>query len=385
MSAVKLPVMFLVTLLICLPTLYFFNLLYGSQLTFAQTAALMMAAVTVTAALTLAFASIVLFFWLTVPDYEFFMLLNVGVLAITAWWGLAFLRQGMRYVQGVRRRRGASWPCLDRHLCFRRHADGLGAQAVLWLSRARRSRSSATCKAPFTPACSTTSSGDSWDFDMKSSRMRISDRRSLLSRSWRSSPLAAVGALRAWFHARASRAHLCGRAAPFRPRRSRSCSAPDCGRTARPHPRSTTVWRPPLISIKAGKVKKLLMTGDNRFVNYNEPEAMRKLAVQLGVPNEDIVLDYAGRRTYDSCYRAKEIFGVQQVIVVTQRFHLDRSLFLCDAMGVSSVGLVADRRIYPTYRWWELREVLATAAAWWDVNIGHPVPVLGEKLPIPVN
>jgi hypothetical protein len=88
---------------------------------------------------------------------------------------------------------------------------------------------------------------------------------------------------------------------------------------------------------KAGKVKKLLMTGDNRFVNYNGPEAMRKLAAQLGVPGQDIVLDYAGRRTYDSCYRAKEIFGVKQVVVVTQRFPLDRSLFLRDAMGVASV------------------------------------------------
>jgi hypothetical protein len=101
MSAIKLPVLFLVTLLICLPTLYFFNLLYGSQLTFGQTAALIMAAVTVTAALTLAFASITLFFWMTVPDYEFFILLNVGVLAITAWWGLSFLRQGMRHIQRV--------------------------------------------------------------------------------------------------------------------------------------------------------------------------------------------------------------------------------------------------------------------------------------------
>ena len=112
MSAVKLPALFLVTLLICLPTLYFFNLLYGSQLTFAQAAALMLAAVTVTAALTLAFASIVLFFWLTVPDYEFFVLLNVCVLAITAWWGLSFLRQGMRYVQGIQAQRGqilAAW------------------------------------------------------------------------------------------------------------------------------------------------------------------------------------------------------------------------------------------------------------------------------------
>ena len=133
---------------------------------------------------------------------------------------------------------------------------------------------------------------------------------------------------------------------------------------------------------KAGKVQKLLMTGDNRFVNYNEPEAMRKLAVQLGAPNDDIVLDYAGRRTYDSCYRAKEIFGVDQVVIVTQRFHLGRSIYLCDAMGIESVGMVADRRVYAAYRWWEMREMLATAAAWWDVHVGHPVPVLGERLPI---
>ena len=113
MSAIKLPALFLVTLLICLPTLYFFNLLYGSQLTFAQTATLMMAAVTITGALALAFASISLFFWLTVQDYEFFVLLNVGILAITAWWGLSFLRQGVRHVQqGTQGRTGrilAAW------------------------------------------------------------------------------------------------------------------------------------------------------------------------------------------------------------------------------------------------------------------------------------
>ena len=136
---------------------------------------------------------------------------------------------------------------------------------------------------------------------------------------------------------------------------------------------------------RAGKVKKLLMTGDNRRVDYNEPAAMRTIALQLGVPAEDIVLDYAGRRTYDSCYRAKEIFEVKQVIIVTQRFHLDRSLFLCNAMGISSVGVVADRRVYQSLPWWELREVLATIAAWWDVNVRRPVPVLGKKLPIQMN
>ena len=100
MSAIKLPVLFLVTLLICLPTLYFFNLLYGSQLTFTQTTALMMSAVTVTGSLTLAFASIGLFFWMTVGEqYTILILLNVCVLAISSWWGLSFLRQGLRYVQ----------------------------------------------------------------------------------------------------------------------------------------------------------------------------------------------------------------------------------------------------------------------------------------------
>jgi hypothetical protein len=100
MSAVKLPMLFLVTLLICLPTLYFFNLLYGSQLTFQQTTTLMMAAVTITGALTLAFASIALFFWLTVGEqYTILILLNVGILGISSWWGLSFLRQGMRHIQ----------------------------------------------------------------------------------------------------------------------------------------------------------------------------------------------------------------------------------------------------------------------------------------------
>ena len=100
MSAAKLPMLFLVTLLICLPTLYFFNLLYGSQLTFQQTTTLMMAAVTITGALSLAFASISLFFWLTIGEqYTILILLNVIILGISSWWGLSFLRQGMRHVQ----------------------------------------------------------------------------------------------------------------------------------------------------------------------------------------------------------------------------------------------------------------------------------------------
>jgi len=98
-STVKLPLLFLETLLICLPALYFFNLLFGSQLTFSQLSALMMAAITVTSALTLSFASVALFLWISVGEqYTILILLNVVVLAVSSWWGLVFLRQGMTYV-----------------------------------------------------------------------------------------------------------------------------------------------------------------------------------------------------------------------------------------------------------------------------------------------
>jgi SanA protein len=135
---------------------------------------------------------------------------------------------------------------------------------------------------------------------------------------------------------------------------------------------------------KAGKVSKLLLTGDNRFVNYNEPEAMRQTALQLGVLDDDLVLDYAGRRTYDSCYRAREIFGVSRAILVTQAFHLNRAMYLCDALGIDSIGVMADRRDYAasSETWWSIREAAATVAAWIDVNLLKPTPVLGEKLPI---
>ena len=134
----------------------------------------------------------------------------------------------------------------------------------------------------------------------------------------------------------------------------------------------------------AGKVEKLLMSGDNRFEYYNEPAAMRAYAMQLGVPEEAIVLDYAGRRTYDTCYRARDIFGVSQAILVTQRFHLPRALYTCNKLGVETVGVPADRRTYraASLTFWNLREVPATLVAWWEVNISHPLPVLGSPEPI---
>ncbi len=134
----------------------------------------------------------------------------------------------------------------------------------------------------------------------------------------------------------------------------------------------------------SGKVEKLLMSGDNRFVNYNEPAVMRELALSLGVPDEDIVLDFAGRRTYDTCYRARDIFVVPDAILVTQAFHMPRALYLCNQLGVEAVGVEAEGHAYrrSTLIYWNLRELLATANALWEIHFSHPLPVLGQQEPI---
>jgi SanA protein len=133
---------------------------------------------------------------------------------------------------------------------------------------------------------------------------------------------------------------------------------------------------------QAGKVNKLLLTGDNRFADYNEPAAMAAYAEAAGVPREDLVLDYAGRRTYDSCYRAAAIFGAEQAILVTQEFHLPRALYTCNQLGLETVGVVADRRTYYRATWYQLRELFALTRAWLDVNLFKPVPVLGNPIPV---
>lgn len=135
---------------------------------------------------------------------------------------------------------------------------------------------------------------------------------------------------------------------------------------------------------KANKVEKILMTGDNRFDDYDEPTAMAKFAIENGIPQEDIVLDFAGRSTYDSCYRARNIFDINQAILVTQSYHLPRAIFICKELGLDSVGVAADRRKYmrSSLLFWYLREIPASAAAIFDVWLFKPLPILGESEPI---
>jgi len=132
----------------------------------------------------------------------------------------------------------------------------------------------------------------------------------------------------------------------------------------------------------SGKVEKILMSGDNRFIDYNEPGAMKAYAIELGMPEEDIVLDYAGRRTYDTCYRAGAIFQLENPILVTQRFHLSRALYTCNALGLESIGVEADLRPYRDEDFWKIREIAASLVAFIQVHLTQPEPVLGEIEPI---
>jgi len=131
-----------------------------------------------------------------------------------------------------------------------------------------------------------------------------------------------------------------------------------------------------------GKVSKLLMSGDNRFLDYNEPAHMGDFARGLGVPTSALAYDYAGRRTYDSCYRAKHIFGQDRLVLVTQAFHLPRALYLCQQLDIDAVGVSADLRPYRGAAWFSLRETLARIRAWLDVHVRAPAVVGGEPIDI---
>ena len=127
-------------------------------------------------------------------------------------------------------------------------------------------------------------------------------------------------------------------------------------------------------------VQKVLLSGDNRHHNYNEPVAMLNYAVKEGIVEDDLQPDYAGRRTYDTCYRAKHIFGVDKAILVTQEFHLSRALFICNGLGIEAVGVIADQRSYIEATSYEQREILASTKAVWDVIVKKPAPIMGQPI-----
>ncbi len=108
-----------------------------------------------------------------------------------------------------------------------------------------------------------------------------------------------------------------------------------------------------------GTSPKLLMSGDHGQKEYDEVNTMKTCAIDAGVPSEDIFMDHAGFSTYESIYRAKEIFGADKIVIVTQEYHLHRALYIANALGIEAYGVSADLRTYAGQTKRDVREILA--------------------------
>ena len=133
---------------------------------------------------------------------------------------------------------------------------------------------------------------------------------------------------------------------------------------------------------QSGAGKKLLLSGDHGSKNYDEVNAMKAYALQAGVPAEDIFMDHAGFSTYDSLYRAREVFQVASAVVVTQDFHIARAVYHARSFGIDAVGVVAQGD-YQTRLTDHVRELFARANAFVATEITKPQPAyLGDAIPI---
>lgn len=131
---------------------------------------------------------------------------------------------------------------------------------------------------------------------------------------------------------------------------------------------------------EAGKVKNFLVTGDHRSNDYNEVAAMVNYLKKRGIKDSDITADHAGLDTYDSMYRAGKLFEIKNAIVVTQRFHLPRALYIASHLGLDYKGLAADQRAYKTEYKLKQREKLANIKALWEVALKKKPTTLEPRL-----
>ncbi|MFF8956122.1 vancomycin high temperature exclusion protein [Streptomyces sp. NPDC014894] len=130
---------------------------------------------------------------------------------------------------------------------------------------------------------------------------------------------------------------------------------------------------------RTGKVKVVLVTGDNSREEYDEPDAMRAYLTERGVPGDRIVSDYAGFDTWDSCVRAKKIFGVDRAVLVTQGFHIRRAVTLCRSAGIESYGVSVAEPHDSTWIYGGVREMFAAGKAALDVALKPDPRFLGDE------
>ncbi len=132
------------------------------------------------------------------------------------------------------------------------------------------------------------------------------------------------------------------------------------------------------------KIKRFLLSGDHGRKNYDEVNNMKAYLKNLGIPEEDIFLDHAGFDTYDSIVRAKEIFAVQDVILVSQEFHLPRAIYIARSKGLSAYGAISENYQYNTFQNLKnsFRDIFACVKAYLEVSLNLKPRFLGEKIPI---
>jgi vancomycin permeability regulator SanA len=134
---------------------------------------------------------------------------------------------------------------------------------------------------------------------------------------------------------------------------------------------------------QAGKANRILVSGDHGRTNYDEVNTMKSYLKERGVPGDAVFMDHAGFSTYESMYRARDIFRVHKVIIVTQRYHLLRAVYSARQMGLEAYGVASDLQRYPGIERFELREVLARNKDFLWVNVWRPKPTyLGDSIPV---
>ena len=129
-----------------------------------------------------------------------------------------------------------------------------------------------------------------------------------------------------------------------------------------------------------GEETKLLVSGDHGTKEYNEVEAMKQFAIDSGIASEKIFMDHAGFSTYESIYRAKEIFGAKKIVIVTQEYHLHRAIYIAEALGIDAYGVSADLRSYVGQTKYDLREILARNKDFLTAIFKPEPTYLGDKI-----
>ena len=134
-----------------------------------------------------------------------------------------------------------------------------------------------------------------------------------------------------------------------------------------------------------GIAPKIIMSGDHGREEYDEVNIMKEYAIEQGVPSEDIFMDHAGFSTYESIYRAKEIFDADNIVIVTQEYHLYRALYIADKLNINAYGVNSDPRKYSGQTFRELREILARNKDFINCIIKPEPTYLGESIPVSGN